>query len=557
MGAADNQAGDQPTLEDALGHYQQGRSAEARAACAALLRNAPGNADALHLLGLLTFQGGDAKAGAALMAQAIAVRPADAMAHSNLAAALNALGDHAAALAAAERALGLRPGFAGAGNNRGNALRGLGRTTEALESYAAAIAANHGLADAHNNLAIALCDLERHDEALESAETAVGLRPDFAKAHGTRAVILAALDRLEDAAAAYARVLVHEPDNTEAHIGRGTLLLQLGRPAAARTAFASVVAGEPGNGEARMNLGITQLQLGELPQGWENYEARWHNPRLTISQRNFTHPQWRGEDDLNGRTILLHNEQGLGDALHFCRYVPMVAGRGARVILEVQRSLVPLLARIEGVTEIVARGEALPPFDLQCPLLSLPLAFKTEMSSIPAPGRYIAADASKIAQWQNRLGPAARPRVGLTWSGNINQADDARRSIPLKDFVRALPGGLDYVSLQKEVRTDDISVLRERGDILHLADEIADFSDTAAICELTDLVVTVCTSTAHLAGALGKPTWVLLSFNPCWRWLTERSDSPWYPTTTLYRQSNRDAWDDVLDRVRADLGARL
>ena len=256
---------------------------------------------------------------------------------------------------------------------------------------------------------------------------------------------------------------------------------------------------------------------------------------------------------MKGKTILLHNEQGFGDTLQFCRYAKLISDLGGHVILEAQKSLAPLLANLDGVSEIVIWGSPLPEFDYHCALLSLPWAFKTNIDTIPAPRRYIDSDATKVSQWRARLGEKTKPRVGLTWSGNSAQKNDHNRSIPLADFLAMLPDGFEYVSLQKDVRARDREVLACRPDILTFGDSLLDFSDTAALCEHMDVVVTVCTSTAHLAAAMGKLTWILLSFNPCWRWLLTRPDNPWYPSAVLYRQERAGDWSGVFMRVKSDL----
>ena len=250
---------------------------------------------------------------------------------------------------------------------------------------------------------------------------------------------------------------------------------------------------------------------------------------------------------------MLHAEQGLGDTIQFCRYAAHVAQLGARVVLEVQAPLVSLLSSLNGVAEVVARGDALPPFDLHCSLLSLPLAFKTTLADIPSAAGYLAAPSAKVGVWRERLGAPERPRIGLVWSGNANHKNDRNRSIALATLLAHLPRGADYVSLQKDVSADDAALMAANPQVRHFGEHLGDFADTAALASLMDLVISVDTSVAHLAGALGRPVWILLPVNPDWRWLLDREGTPWYDAATLYRQKAPGDWQGVLERVKADV----
>jgi ADP-heptose:LPS heptosyltransferase len=262
---------------------------------------------------------------------------------------------------------------------------------------------------------------------------------------------------------------------------------------------------------------------------------------------------WLGAESLVEKTILLHAEQGLGDTIQFCRYIPLVAQLGAKVILEVQRPLLKLLKGLEGVSQVVAAGDMLPTFDYQCPLLSLPLAFKTELHTIPPIAQHITSDTGKVTKWQTKLGEKTQPRVGLVWSGSAGHQNDHNRSLSLSQLLSHLPSNIEYVCLQKEIRAIDKELLAQHTQIKYFGDALEDFTDTAALCELVDLVISVDTSVAHLAGTLGKPAWVLVTLTPDWRWLLERDDSPWYPSVKVYRQDKANDWNGVLDRARSDL----
>jgi hypothetical protein len=300
---------------------------------------------------------------------------------------------------------------------------------------------------------------------------------------------------------------------------------------------------------------LCNLLTGNFKAGWLGYEWRWKVEDSTSFQinRHFSQPLWLGEESLTDKTILLYAEQGFGDTIQFCRYVSLVAQLGAKVILEVQRPLVKLLTGLQGVSQIIAWGDTLPAFDYQCPLLSLPLAFKTELHSIPSVPQHINSDREKVIKWQTQLDEKTKLRIGLVWSGSTLHKNDHNRSLVLSRLLQCLPSDIEYVSLQREIRDVDQEVLAQHPEIKYFGDALEDFTDTAALCELMDIVISVDTSVAHLAATLGKPTWVLLPFNPDWRWLLDRDDSPWYPSVKLYRQEKISDWDGVLDQVKIDL----
>jgi hypothetical protein len=297
------------------------------------------------------------------------------------------------------------------------------------------------------------------------------------------------------------------------------------------------------------------LYTGDLAKGWPAWESRWKNAqRLGIGEeRHFRQPLWLGQEPIAGKRLLIHSEQGLGDALQFCRYAMLCAAQGATVILEAQPPLLELLTTLEGVTELIGKGAMLPPFDYHCPILSLPLAFKTTLESVPAPAKYLRSDPSRVAQWQERLGERTKPRIGLVWSGNSRNLIDQRRSIPLADWVPHLPLEFQYFQLQTDVREADREVLEDSDAIFSFDDEVLDFANTAALRECLDLLISVDTSVAHMSGALGLKTWVMVPASPDWRWMRARADSPWYPSVKIYRQQTAGDWPSVLERVAADL----
>ena len=423
-----------------------------------------------------------------------------------------------------------------------------GRHAEAIELIGEALSLRPDDAAALSNRGLSLRALGRAQEALESCNKAIRLKPDYADAHNNRGLALAALRRPAEALKSYEAALSHAPSHLDALNNRGIALFDMNRLGEALSAFDRVLAIRPDHAHARWNRAQVLLLSGDFARGWPEHEWRFaSNPVL---QRKFEKPVWGGDTPVDGKTVLLHAEQGLGDTIQFCRYAPLLAGRGARVVLEVQPMLVGLMRTLDGAIDVVARGDALPAFDLHCPLLSLPLAFRTDAATIPAQAPYLRAPASTV-DWGAQPS-AKRPRIGLVWSGNPGHKRDGARSVPFYALMPLLDLGATFVSLQKDARASDAAVLRQTK-IIDVADRLTSFADTAALISELDLVISADTSVAHLAGALGKPLWLLLPYVPDWRWLTDRDDSPWYPTARLFRQDATCAWGPVVARVRAAL----
>jgi len=485
--------------------------------------------------------------------KALAITDTDALVHCNLGAALIGLQQFDAALAGCDKAIALKPDYAEAHTNRGAALYGLQRFEAAVASYDRAIAINPAYAKAHTNRGVAVQELGQLQSALASHDRAIAINPDYADAHSNRGITLHALRRLEDAIASYDKAIAIQPVFVAAYYNRGLALHELRRPNAALASFDQATAIDPESAQAHFNKSLTLLLEGDFQQGWPLYEWRWKTEKSKPRVRKFGQALWLGDAPLVGKTILLHSEQGFGDTIQFSRYATQVAALGARVIIEVPEPLLGVLGGLGANIELAVTGKPLPAFDYHCPLLSLPLAFKTDATSIPASQSYLRSDSAKMAEWGQRLGAKTKPRVGLVWSGNADHVNDHNRSVALSALVAQLPDTLEYVSLQKEVRASDKGALESNASIRHFGDALKDFGDTAALCEWMDLVISVDTSVAHLSGALGRPTWVLLPYVPDWRWLLDRKDSPWYPSVSLYRQSDDREWGNVLEAVKADL----
>jgi tetratricopeptide (TPR) repeat protein len=485
--------------------------------------------------------------------RALAAQPSFVEALYNRGNALEQLKRFDEALASYDRALVLRPNFSEALYTRGNVLMQLKRFDEAVTSYDRALALRPNFFEALYNRGNLLRELKRFDEAVASYDRALAFRPNVVEALSNRGHALEQLQRFEEALASYDRALALRPDLVEALYNRGIALTALKRFDEALSSNGRVLAARPDYAEAHFHESLCRLMIGDFDRGWEKYEWRWETENKRLAKRGFAQPLWLGQEEIAGKTILLHAEQGFGDAIQFCRYVPLVVARGARVVLEVQKPLQELMNSLDGVAHIISTGDPLPDFDLQCPLLSLPLAFRTRLETIPSAVPYLRASSQASNNWERRLGPTDRPRIGLVWSGNSAHRRDHIRSIGFNSFLSLLDIDATFVSLQKDVGAADAKVLNGRRDLLHFGDELRSFSDTAALISNLDLVITVDTSVAHLAGALAKPVWVLLSFLSDWRWLCDREDSPWYPTARLFRQDSTRAWDNVIARVHAAL----
>jgi hypothetical protein len=305
-------------------------------------------------------------------------------------------------------------------------------------------------------------------------------------------------------------------------------------------------------------MGLTLLLKGDFQRGWELYEWRWKAKGTNLIIPNFEQKMWMGRSSLANKAIFIHGEQGLGDALQFCRYLSQLKNRGARVLLAVHHSLRALFETLDSVDAFINKGEALPSFDYHCPLLSLPLALQTDIDSIPKSPAYLRAESGKMSEWAKRLGVKTKPRIGVVWSSTSKFKGDAQRSMTFSQFQQALPpSDFQYICLQKEIKESDLLSFSERQDVAFYGDQLHDFSDTAALVENLDLIISTCTSVPHLSGAMGKPTWVILGHVPDWRWMLHRDDSPWYPSVKLYRQDASWQWDAVVDRVRQNLRTRF
>ena len=484
--------------------------------------------------------------------RALSLRPDSAELHNNRGNALRHLQRFAEALASFERAIALQPGLTPAYNNRGLVLQALGRYREAADSYQRALALQPQFAEAYNNLGTVQSELGQPAEALTSCSRALQLQPGMPGVHGNLGNALRDLERPEEALAQYDLALREAPQDAHNHCHRGNALFDLKRIPEAIACYQRAIELQPQHAQAHFNESLCLLLSGDFARGLPLYE--WRKQLKPTAARAISGPDWLGEGEVAGRTLFVYADQALGDTLQFCRYAKLAEERGARVVFAVQPQLCELLTGLSPTMQIVAPGEAAAGgYDHHCALMSLPLALRTTLADIPAAVPYLYADPRRVAQWRQRIG-AHGFRIGIVWQGSRNRID-VGRSVPLEMFARlaAIPG-VRLISLQKDARLRSASQ-----DLpLEVLDEPFDtgpqaFLDSAAVMSQLDLVITCDTALAHLAGALGRPTWVALKHVPDWRWLLERADTPWYPGMRLFRQSRRGDWDGVFAAIHEEL----
>ncbi|CCE08535.1 conserved hypothetical protein [Bradyrhizobium sp. STM 3843] len=583
-----------PTLHlAAVIAFAAGRMDDGRALLARVFQRDPNHAPALVTLGDALAVKGEHEAAITVFRRAIPLRPRDAALQAKLGVALSECARFAEAEAVYRRALELDPTLVQARFNLATALAAQRRFTEAEQTYRAVIARDPShqgalinlgnlLADQNNpeaavaayrqalndsdehalsasdvaalsNLASCLCELGRLDEAKASCERALAQDANYAPAYTNLGIILDAEGKFEDAVAAHRGAIAADPNYAKGHANLAVALRITGALDEARLASQRAVALDPDDPEIRFNHAHVLLMNGELARGFD--ELRWGRKCKGWSDGypTYTEPEWSGEP-LAGRTLLLYAEAGLGDTLQFVRYLPMLRDKGGEIVLQVQPALVPLLRANTDVT-VIARGEPLPRFDLHLPLIGLPRVFGTTLDTIPADIPYLHPDVTKLAHWQRILGDEPSLKVGVVWAGNPRHKGDRLRSLAAAQLLpHLLVPGVKLYSLQKDLRATDAPAVTATGaTMIDLAPQLDDFSDTAAAVAALDLVITVDTSVAHLAGALGRPVWLLLPYALDWRWLRDREETPWYPTMRLFRQRRPLAWDDVIARASTEL----
>jgi tetratricopeptide (TPR) repeat protein len=539
--------------------FQAGRYHDVESHCQQIVQTEPNNAEAWDLLGLSQLRLNQLGAAELSFRRAVEIRPERVECHLRLGSALMGQVKFAEAAASYQTAVQLAPNLLEAVLGLGLALLCLGRFGEAASCFHKAIDLKPDQADAHNFLGDALRGQGKWQEALAAYDRAIELRPAFADAHNNRGFTLDELRRADEAVASFDEAIRLRPGFTEAYHNRGVALGKLARYPEAIASFDEAIILVPVYPEARRNRALALLVLGDLERGWQEFEWRWKCRDLTMPKH--PEPLWEGEP-LEGRTILLHVEQGLGDTIQFIRYAALVSARGGRVVVECQRPLVSLVMTCPGVDQVVTKGEALPPFDVHTPLLRLMGVFKTTLETIPAAIPYLSAKADRVAYWRKKLAHYAGFRIGIAWQGNPRHTRDADRSFALANLEGiARIDGVQLISLQRGHGLEQLSQFAGHFSVIDLGDDVdpglVTMRDTPAIMKCLDLVITADTSLAHLAGALGVPVWIALPLAPDWRWLTGREDSPWYPTARLFRQTGRGCWGPVFERMESALRERM
>jgi tetratricopeptide (TPR) repeat protein len=443
------------------------------------------------------------------------------------------------------------PGLARVHYNLGNILQGQRRLDEAVASYRQAVRIDPAHAWAHNNLGIALKELSQFQEAVDSFRQAIAVKPRYVDSHYNLGVCLMESGRLQEAVAGFTQALALNPSHVAARCNLGMTFKRLGHFDDALIEFIRALDLEPGQPMAAWSRSLLYLMHGDFAEGWKEYEYRQRQP--DYPRRAFDQPFWNGSS-LDGKTILIHVDGGLGDTIQFIRYAPMLKKRGASVVFECPATLERLLKSVAGIDRLTVRGSPLPPCDVHAPLMSLPRLCGTTLATIPGDTPYLEACPQRIAHWRQELAMIDGFKIGIAWQGNPKFGEEPYRSIPLRHFeaLAALPN-VRLISLQKGPGSEQLLAGFDLIDWANRLDLAGAFTDSAAIMTKLDLIVTSDTSIAHLAGALGVPVWTVLSFVPEWRWLLDRSDSPWYPTMRLFRQSCLGDWEEVMKRVAEDV----
>jgi tetratricopeptide (TPR) repeat protein len=402
--------------------------------------------------------------------------------------------------------------------------------------------------------------MRRFEEAIVVSEQAEALAPNDPDVFNNAGIILHCLCRDMDAVDRFDRAILLRPQFVDAITNRANSLVQLQRFTDALSSYAAAKSLAPDDTTIDWNVAYLKMVTGDFAAGWVGRESRWTKKTAPVPYPKFPTPMWLGQGPVAGKTILVYADEGLGDTIQFARYLPLLAAHGARVVLAADEALHSLVSRLPGVALCVPKSEGatVPRFDLHCALSSLPLAFGTRVNSIPSARAYFPpVAAEELRAWEARLGDRKGMRIGLAWSGNQRHVNDHNRSIPMNVMARLVTGDAQFVSLQKDLRSSDMAILRERSDVADYTSHMTDFSATAALISCLDLVVTVDTSVAHLAAAFGRPTWILLPYTPDYRWLLDRDDSPWYPTVRLFRQDETRDYEAVIDRVHAELAKQI
>ena len=538
-------------LERAAKHYNAHRTADAEIIYEDILRVTPNEPTALHRLGLIAHWDGKNELAAQLITKATAVGPNNAEAHYDLGVVYQELGRFEDAITCYNKSLSISPDNSVTHNNLGTVLRETGDLEEAVSCYRKAIDIEPNYSAAHSNLGLAYQELGKLTDALDQFGTALKITGNTAEIHYNHGNVLQELGRLAEAVNSYEAALDINPKLVEANTNLGLTLRDLGRVEDARDHYLKALAIDPNLGEARYSLGMLQLSVGEMEQGWKNYEWRWKKWSRNANDCASNKPIWRG-DALKDRTIYIYPEQGLGDSICFVRYLPLLRQLGCQIIFEAPSSLASLFRHSRIADYLIETGETPPHFDCHASLLDLPQHLNTRLETIPTITPYLRVPEKLNQEWKARFGEAKTFRVGIAWAGNSNLRQDQFRSATVELFLplAKLPHVTLY-SLQVGAKAGAKTLLNEK--IIDCAPHLTDFAQTAAAMTHLDLIISVDTSVAHVAGALGRPVWTLLHSAPDWRWMHSGETTAWYPTMRLFRQAQLGQWDQVSQSISSAL----
>jgi len=542
------------TLRKGLALHQQGLLNEAQAIYAQILKKQPKHFDALQLSGAIAIQTKDYKKCLNLLSTAIQIKTNYAPTFYNLGIALHELKKFDEAILNFGHAIKLDPNYVNAYNGLACSLKELKHFEDAIACFDQAIKLNPSYAEAYNNIGLVQYELREYGAAIHNYEKAIIIKPDYFEAYYNKGIAQIGLKQFDASIHNFNQALNIKSDFAKAYNGLGHANQELKKMATAMINYEKAIQLDPDYADACWNKSLLKILLGEYQEGWTLYEKRWRGSKFNKESRSFKQPLWLGKHAIQNKTIFIYAEQGLGDSIQFCRYISMIEALGPKeVILEAPKALISLLSSLNSNFKLLEKGQPIPKFDLHCPMMSLPHAFNTILETIPARIPYLYADKNKTIYWNKKLGLKKIPRIGLVWSGSVSHKNDHNRSLSLKQLANILKLPYQFHSLQKEIRTIDKVTLRSFKQIQQHHDDLIDFSDTAALIENLDLIITVDTSVAHLAGAMGKKVFILLPFVPDYRWMLDRIDSPWYPTATLFRQPKLDDWENVIDQINTTL----
>jgi tetratricopeptide (TPR) repeat protein len=516
-----------------------------------ILQEDPNNSEASFFLGLLLHQINENEKAEVFVSQAIALGLKNFDVYRTLGGIYTSLERFEEASFCENKAMTFNPDYSDGYYNIGCNFLSLGNPVEAIESFLKAVSMKPDHYTAHNNLGLAYHNRKMFKDAIESFNNALKIKPGFSLSYLGIGNTLREMGQLDAAVTSFQKAIAIDPTFSEAHNNLGLALMDLGLHESAISSYNTAKNQTPDSAEVRKNIGIINLLKGNFKIGWEEYSWRRFEKNTELTKRIYSQPLWNGED-LNGKTIFVYTEQGFGDTIQFVRYLDLLREQGGRVVLDAQLSLVPLLEEMESINVLLKENDLIPPFDFHVPLMELPRLFSTNAENIPAPNAYLMANEELVEAWKERLGPKKGYRVGIVWAGSPTHQDDYNRSMMPELFIplTKVPGVSVFSFLVG--RKDNTSQIFD-DNISDLSKSLTNFAETAAAITNMDLVISVDTAVVHLAGALGKPVWTLLQFNPDWRWMLDRNDSPWYSSMKLFRQEKRQDWQSVIERVTSDL----